>query len=126
MRAKTGVLALTLVLALSGCAAVDYTRSLFVAGVSLEVLGDQFVRVTNQVTAGCDVDKSIPANICVKYRAFGLRFKQVYPTLVGLWQAADRAGDRSAKAKAEEVALGLATDLSALAVEALGSFGGSR
>ena len=120
-RVTAGVLLLALFL--SGCSALNYTKSLFVAGVSLDALGDQFVQVSTQVTKGCDVDKSIPDDVCVRYRAFGLRFKQIYPTLVGLWKAAENSGDAAAKRKAEDIALQLAEDLSKLAVEAINSMG---
>ena len=118
---KTGLTLLLIAGLIAGCAAVDYTKSLFVAGVSLEAVGRQFAQVSAQVKEGCDVTRVIPQSTCLKYREFGTRFKQVYPVTVGLWKAADSAGDKAAKSKAEDVAISLAADLSALAIEALGT-----
>lgn len=117
---KTGAIVALLALTLAGCGAMDYTKSLFISGVSLEVLGTQFTSTTEQVTKGCEA-QAIPKDLCARYRAFGLRFKRVYPVTVGLWQAAERAGDTTAKRKAEDVTQALARDLTRLAVEALGS-----
>ena len=117
---KTGAVAFLLLVVLAGCGAMDYTRSLFVSGVSLEALGTQFVQVTEQVTAGCDAH-TIPVTTCARYRTFGEGFKRAYPLTVSLWQAAEKAGDTATKRRAEDVARSLASDLSRLAVEALGT-----
>lgn len=121
MKIKRLPLLMVVIVMLSGCSAFSYTKSLFVSGVSLEVLGTHFVQTTEHVTAGCDA-KVIPAVTCDKYRAFGLHFKRVYPLTVGMWRAARNAGDATAKGKAEDVARSLAKDLTTLAVEALGTF----
>jgi hypothetical protein len=73
------------------------------------------------VGAGC-VSKAIPVGTCDKYRAFHTNFKRVYPLTVGMWQAADKAGDATTKRKAEDVGRQLAVDLTRLATEALGAF----
>lgn len=119
--AKTGLLVLVLLVALSGCAAMDFTKSLFVTGVSLEVLGDQFVQTSQQVTVGC-ASESIPGDLCRKYRVFGENFKRVYPPLVGMWKAAATAGDKATQGKAEDVARSLAVDLATISAEILASF----
>ena len=120
MRVKTGVLALTLVLALSGCAAKTYVQSLFVSAVSLETVGHQFAAISEQVTQGCE-SRAIPVSTCDKYRVFGQHFQRSYPLAVGMWRAADHAGDASTKGKAEDIMRVLAEDLTKLAIEALGA-----
>lgn len=124
MKRRIAIL-IAVAIVLGGCGAWTWTKSLFVAGVSVEVVGNQFVSVSKQVTAGC-VAGAIPAMTCEKYRVFGEHFKKVYPITVGLWRSAKDARDRAAQDKAEEVIIGLSEDLSRLAVEALGAFGGGK
>lgn len=112
------VLLLALVM-LTGCS--TFSKSLVVSGTSLATLGDQFAQVSAQVTAGCD-SKVIPQSVCDKYRVFGENFKKTYPITVGLWKAARDAGDKAAQSKAEDVIRQLSVSLSAIAIEALGSF----
>lgn len=120
-RLRTGVGVVVLALVLSGCAAVDFTKGLFVAGVSLEAVGNQFVSVSTQVTAGCAA-KAIREDSCEKYRVFGEHFKKAYPVAVELWKSAKAAGDKAAVAKAEEVIIQLSEDLSRLMIEILQTF----
>ena len=103
---------------LTGCAAFDYTKSMFVSGVSLEAVGEQFLSVTHQVGAGCQKGE-IPRRMCEDYGEFHERFKRTYPLAVGMWMAADRAGDAATKQKAEDVVRSLSRDLAKLAAEAL-------
>ena len=119
-RVRSLVVLGALLVSLTGCNAMSYTKSLCVTGVSLEVLADQFEQVSIQVTAGC-TQQAIPKITCDRYRVFGENFKRTYPLTVGLWQAANKAGDAASQRKAEAVAKSLAVDLSKLAVEALGS-----
>ena len=109
------------VMLLAGCGAYAGFKALFVSGVALDVVGDQFVAVSAQVNVGC-TQQVIPAATCAKYRAFQVRFKQSYPLAVGMWQAANKAGDTVSKGKAEDVIRSLARDLSNLASEALQTF----
>lgn len=106
---------------LTGCGAYTSFKSLFVAGVALDVVGEQFIQVSAQIHAGC-TNLVIPGATCVKYRAFQVRFKQTYPLAVGMWEAANKAQDTASRDKAEAVIRGLAADLSSLAVEALSTF----
>ena len=113
------MIALVLVVALTaGCGAWTYTQSMFVTAVSLEAVGEHFLLVTQQVQGGCN-DRSIPLPTCVKYKAFHDNFVRAYPLAVGMWRAADKAGDAATKGKAEDVVRGLSRDLATLAAEAL-------
>lgn len=118
---KTGALTALLALTLAGCSAVDYTKSLFVTAVSLETVGHQFAAISEQVTVGCE-SKAIPIQTCQRYRVFGEHFKRSFPLAVGVWRAADQAGDAKTKGKAEDVVRSLAEDLATLTAEALGAF----
>lgn len=113
--------ALSLTLTLSGCAAIDYTKSLFITGISIEQVGEQFIQVTNQMVAGCRADV-IPDKLCDQYGTFFQNFQKTYPLAVGMWKAADKAGDTATKRKAEDVVRVLATDMTRLVIEALGTF----
>ena len=115
------LVALALTLALTGCATMDYAKSLFVTGVSLEALGEQFLQITDQVRSGCQ-SLVIPAPTCDRYKVFHDNFQKTYPLTVGMWQAADKAGDAATKGKAEDVARALGKSLAQLATEALSSF----
>ena len=108
-------------LALTGCAAFDYTKALFVSGVSLEAVGEQFLQVTSQVADGCR-QAIIPRDTCISYGVFHEKFRRTYPLAVGMWTAADRAGDAATKRKAEDVIRVLSSDLARLAAEALNAF----
>lgn len=105
---------------LTGCSVYTSTKSLFVSGVSLQALGEQFVAVSEQVAEGCD-GGVIPVHTCDKYKAFFDNFVKVYPLTVKTWEAAKNAGDVATQGKAEDVARSLAKDLTELAIEALGS-----
>ena len=118
---KTGALVLVLLLALAGCGATAAVKGLFVSGVSLEQVGEQFVNISEQITKGCEVS-AIPQTTCDKYRAFGLHFKKTYPLAVGMWEASRKANDKATQEKAENVVRSLASDMSKLASEALGAF----
>ena len=106
---------------LTGCAAFDYTKSLFVSGVSLETVGEQFLQITDQVREGC-LNGVIPVKTCVRYGNFHDNFVRAFPLAVGIWNAADKAGDAATKQKAEDVVRVLAKDMGKLAAEALGAF----
>ena len=112
---------LTLILALNGCAFLGLTKAVQVTGESIALVGEQFTSVSTQIAKGCDAG-TIPTLTCNKYKAFEHQFKRVYPLTVGLWTAAKDANDANSQAKAEGVITSLATDLSTLAVEALGAF----
>ena len=103
---------------LSGCASI---KPFFVSGVSLEVVGDQFAAVSEQITVGCE-RRVITPSTCERYRVFGENFKKSYPLAVGVWQAARKANDKGMQGKAEDVVRQLSTDLSKLAAEALSQF----
>lgn len=119
LKRTTALVALALVL--TGCGTLTAAKGLFVSGVSLEALGEQFVAVSRQVSAGCE-QRIIPAPTCEKYRTFGEHFKRVYPLTVEMWRAARRAEDAAAQEKAEDVARVLSRDLTKLSIEALGAF----
>ena len=72
---KTGAVIVLAVLLFSGCSALTYTKSLFVSGISLETIGEQFVQVSEQVTQGCAA-QVIPAPTCARYMVFGENFKK--------------------------------------------------
>ena len=108
-------------LTLTGCAAFDYTKALFVSGVSLEAVGEQFLQVTAQVKDGC-TQQIIPLKTCLNYSVFHEQFRRSYPLAVGMWTAADRAGDAATKRKAEDVIRSMSADLARLAAEALNAF----
>ena len=108
-------------LTLTGCATFDYAKGLFVSGVSLEAVGEQFLQVTAQVADGCK-QAIIPLNTCISYGVFHEKFRRTYPLAVGMWTAADRAGDSATKGKAEDVIRSLSTDLARMAAEALKAF----
>ena len=116
---KTGALALSLALTLSGCAVKTYVQSLFVSAVSLDAVGHQFAAISEQVTVGCE-SHAIPADTCDRYRAFGVRFKRSYPLAVGMWRAAEHTRDAATQGRAEDVVKSLAEDLKKLATEARG------
>ena len=118
MRALASI---ALVLTLTGCAAPAYIKGLFVSGVSLEAVGNQFAQVSIQVTAGC-VQKVIPQRTCDRYRDFGEHFKKTYPLVVGMWRAARDAEDAESQKRAEDIVRMMSEDLSKLAIEALGAF----
>ena len=121
MRKVMQAAALALVITLTtGCGAWTYTRSMFVSGISLEGLGEQFVSVSTQVTEGCKL-QVIQLTTCAKYRVFGEHFKKAYPLTVSVWKAARKAGDTAMQDKAEDVIRVLSKDLTKLAVEALGA-----
>ena len=106
---------------LGGCAAWDFTKSLFITAVSLEAIGVQLAAVSEQVTVGCET-RVIPTQPCERYRVFGEHFKRTYPIAVKMWKAADRAGDAATRGKAEDVVRVLAEDMTKLATEALNAF----
>ena len=119
--AKRVAVTTALVVLLVGCAAPSYIQGLFVSGVSLEVVGNQFAQVSTQITAGCAQKVILPAT-CEKYRVFGEHFKKTYPIVVGMWRAAREAEDAESKKRAEDVIRLMSEELSKLAIEALGAF----
>ena len=122
-RSKAGTLLFVALVSitLAGCSAWTYTQSLFVAAISLETVGQQFAAISEQVTLGCE-SKAIPVQTCQRYRVFGDHFKRSYPIAVGMWRAADKAGDTMVKRKAEDVVRSLSEDLGTFTTEALGAF----
>lgn len=121
MRSLSVVLLLVM---LTGCAAVG--KSLVISGESLVATGEQFVAVAKVYKQGCDVTKTISVTQCAKFAAFGEKFKQTYPLAAGVWYAARSSGDAAAEKQARAVIVDLATDLSALAVQGIGVFGGNK
>ena len=119
--AKAVVLSLILALTLTGCSAWTYTQSLFVSAVSLDVVGEQFLQVTAQVQEACNV-RSLSVQVCERYKSFHDNFQRAYPAAVGLWKAADKAGDTTTKAKAEDVIRSLSHDLTSIAADVLSTF----
>ena len=119
------ILVLVLSLALMGQACGTFGQTLLVTGESLKAVGTEFVQVSAVYTQGC-TDKTIPVAQCDKYRAFGTRFKQTYPLAVNLWESARTANDAAAEKMARDVILQLASELSALAVQGLSTFGGTK
>lgn len=122
MRKVQQAVMLVMVLALLVSCSSSGQKALVVSGTSIQSVGEQFVVVTEQVTAGCKA-QTIPQDTCTRYAAFGVQFKKTYPLAVGLWKAARASGDVAAQKKAEDVIVQLAGDLTKLATEALVSFG---
>lgn len=108
-----------LALAVASCATWNFQKSLAVTGESLDATGRQFVQVAAVYKDGCDVRKTIPAEQCKSFAAFGRKFQSAYPTVVGLWKTARAAGDAATQEKVEEKIAGLVAALSQFSITAL-------
>ena len=116
---------LWLALALTGCATGQGTgTTLIVTGETLKAVGNQFVVVGAAYKQGCDVAKTITQDRCQKFRVFGLRFKEVYPLSVDLWELARKAGDPTSEKKASGKIVELSTELATFAVGVITTVGG--
>ena len=118
------ILTLTLIMGVLVFGGCSVNRGLIVTGESLQVVGNQFVAIAGAYKQGCDVAKSIPPSQCLKFKEFGIYFQKVYPLTVQLWETARVANDASLQGKASDVIQSLSTNLSAIAAEGLGTFGG--
>ena len=107
---------------LSGCASWR-APTLEATGITVEALGEQFVKVAAVFEKGCIEPRSISMQACAEFRDFGIQFKQAYPLLVGLWKAARDADDPQMQRSVTEVIAHLATSLSKLAAEGLDAYG---
>lgn len=110
MRVQGRIVALLLVVAIVGLSCGSAARSLQATGVSLKVVGEQFVAISEQVTTGCQA-KAIPAPLCERYRHFGEHFKRAFPLAVGMWEIARKVDDAKTQQRAEEVIALLSKDL---------------
>lgn len=93
------------------------------SGLALKAVGAQFEAASNVYKQGCDAAQIKKAD-CEAFRAFGARFKQVYPVTVDLWDAAQKAGDTATEHATRDKILELSTELTRLAVQAYSTFGG--
>jgi hypothetical protein len=106
---------------LTACGTTGY-KSFVASGESLKAVGTQFETVAKMYKQGCDA-KQLKMAECDAFRAFGLRFKAVYPISVDLWDASRQAGDGTMEKQTRERIIQLSTELSQLAVTAYAAFG---
>jgi hypothetical protein len=102
------IVALTLAVALSGCASTSTT--LQVTGESIVGLGTQFDAVSRHMTAAC-VAKTYTVATCTTYRTFGEKFKLAYPAAKTLWHAATQFEDKGLASAAQASLAKLSADL---------------
>jgi hypothetical protein len=106
------ILFLAGVLLFAGCVS---TSPFVITGTSLAVAGDQFAAVGALYKQGCDVTKSLAANQCNAWRAFGLKFQQMYPITVQAWKAARATNDSALMKQTDALVTTLMTELGSLA-----------
>jgi len=106
------ILTLAVLLLLAGCVS---TSPLVISGTSLAVAGDQFAAVGALYKQGCDVTKSIAAAQCNTWRAFGIKFQQMYPITVQAWKAARATNDSALMKQTDALVSTLITELASLA-----------
>lgn len=114
------------VLLLAGCGATNLYKGLLVSGDSVKGVGEQFEATAKVYKNGCEVTITISKADCEKFRIFGENFKKIYPTTADLWDTARRAGDAAVEKKTRDVIAQLASELTALGLQAYGAFGGSK
>jgi hypothetical protein len=117
MRQMTLRFILFLVLLALVASCTSTTQGLLVSGESLKAVGTQFVAAGPAFVTGCQAGTIKPVD-CQTFKAFGEKFKQEYPLAISLWQAAVNANDAAAAKNAAAVIMSLATDLSAIALQA--------
>lgn len=123
MRKSCLVLALAVALLATGCAATQTQQGLVVSGQSLIGVGNTFVAVGASYTANClpsPKDAKLAA-FCSGFKQFAPKFQTAYPQAVDAWEVARKANDASKAQDATAVILQLSADLTALAIQALGS-----
>ena len=124
---KRILLSLLAAVSLVGCSMANTQTGLAASGQSLIGVGTQFVSVANVYGVQCK-PPAVPAGdilkFCTAFRDFGPRFQATYPVAVQAWKTAVKANDTAAAQGAEAAILTLATDLSALALQAASAVGG--
>lgn len=121
-RRRSVAFALMLVVTLTaGCSAWTYTKSLFVTGISIETVGEQFANTSEIITNGC-IAQVITKETCAAWRTFSAHFKKTYPLAAEAWKSGRRVGDAALQGAAEDAVRKLAAELSRLGVEALSTF----
>ena len=106
------ILFLAGLLLLSGCTT---TSPFVISGTSLAVAGDQFAAVGALYKQGCDVTKVIAQPQCQTWRAFGLKFQQMYPITVQAWKAARATNDAALMKQTDALVTTLMSELATLA-----------
>lgn len=117
----------TTLLLLTGCAASTTQTGLASTGQGLIAVGTQFVNVASVYTAHCKAATPPAGDLgtfCTSFKDFAPRFQATYPVARATWESARRANDTAAAQGAEATVLGLATDLSTLALQAATAIGG--
>lgn len=121
------LLILPLLLLLTACTTASTQTGLAASGQTLIGVGVQFVNVASVYTQHCKAVVPTDASakqFCDGFRVFGPKFQQSYPLAVQTWKAATAANNTQAAQGAEATILGLAADLSTIALQAATAFGG--
>lgn len=99
-----------------GCASTDTKemkqyKTLATSAAAVDSLGAQFQGVSALYVQRCDVAKTLDAKTCNSYRAFGEKFKAVYPGAVGLWKSSRRVSDVALQGQTETIIASLIGEL---------------
>lgn len=125
MKRMSAILALTALIA--GCSMAGAQKGIAASGQTLIGVGTQFVSVAGMYTQNCKAPAQPSGDVlkfCTGFAGFAPKFQASYPVAVQTWKSAVRANDIAAAQGAEATIMSLATDLSALALQAATSIGG--
>jgi hypothetical protein len=117
---KLGILVAAL--ALAGCAGTQTQTGLVTSGQALIGVGNTFVTVAKTYDVACKPQPRVGVEkFCAGFKDFTPKFQKAYSPAVDAWEAARKANDVSKQQDATAVILSLSTELTALAVQVLGT-----
>lgn len=103
----------------AGCSQATSDKSLYVSGMALYSLGDQFVK-TAQLYSELHENHQITEKQYNDWLAFATKFQIAYPQTVEMWRAAKAHGDFSSASKIIESFMGMKGQLMTFYTMAIG------